>query len=389
MTRSPAPAPTALDATSCAGNLQAAKPHVALREKMRAAASCSCASAPASMPDRAVRTAALAALGLSVGVGGTLLGVSLVQANDGADMYEVIRHDDRQRRARQPAQDAPFAVYASHPTTAYAPARPIAQPPLSIFNSRGQLVIPNFNLNPFNPAGEARAQRRGQQQEQRARRKETDFSFDQVSGAASSSRTICVRLCDGYHHPIGFLGSASDLAGHEALCRATFPGVPTRVFRVAAGAETIDDATSSDGGTYRALPMAYAYQTSIDPACARPRRGEQTISIFKDFTLRPGDTVVTNGRPRVFTGSQSYPYTMANFRDFGSSSQISRQQKREIDDRLGISRQEQQRREARRLQRVREAGAASRIDVVRGGAQIGNADAPASVRVIDLPRRSP
>jgi D-beta-D-heptose 7-phosphate kinase/D-beta-D-heptose 1-phosphate adenosyltransferase len=68
--------------------------------------------------------------------------------------------------------------------------------------------------------------------------------------------------------------------------------VPTRVFRVAAAAQTIDDAVGPDGTTYRQLPMAYAYQTSIDPACASPRTGAQTVSIMKDFTLRAGDTVV-------------------------------------------------------------------------------------------------
>jgi hypothetical protein len=365
------------------------KPHVAMRAALRDRSRLPMSSAPSGTATRLVRTVALAGLGLAVGVGGTVFGVSLVQANDGADMYEVIRHDERQRRARQAAPAAPIAVYASHAATAYAPARAIAPQPLSIFNSRGQLVIPNFSLNPFNPTGDERAQRLNQRQEQRARRNETDFGFHVVSGAAGSTRTICVRLCDGYHHPIGFLGDSSDLAGHEALCRATFPGVPTRVFRVAAGADTIDDAVASDGRTYRALPMAYAYQTSIDPACARPRRGEHTISIFKDFTLRPGDTVVTNGRPRVFMGSQSYPYTMANFRDFGSTNQISRQQRREIDDRLGISRQEQLRREARRLQRVREANAASAIDVVRGGTEIAGGRGNPAVRVIDLPRRTP
>jgi hypothetical protein len=331
----------------------------------------------------------MAVLGLTVGIGGTVLGVSLVQANDSADMYEVLRHDDRQRRARHVAP-APVAIYASHPATAYAPARPLPPQPLSIFNSRGQLAIPNFNLNPFNPTGEDQARRRDTRQQQRARKVENDFAFDVVSGASNSPRTICVRLCDGFHHPIGYLRDNSDLVGHEALCQATFPGVPTRVFRVAAGAETIDDAVSRDGRTYRSLPMANAYQTSIDPACARPRTGAQTVSIFKDFTLRPGDTVVTNGRPRVFTGSQSYPYTMANFRDFGSSRQISQSQRRQIDAALGISRQEQLRREARRLQRVREANAGGAVDIVRGGVQVdGERLRAASVRVIALPARQP
>ena len=137
--------------------------------------------------------------------------------------------------------------------------------------------------------------------------------------------------------------------------------------------------------------MAYAYQTSIDPACARPRTGAQTVSLLKDFTLRAGDAVVINGRPKVFSGSTTYPFTASNFRDFRNSGVVSASARKQMDDIVGVSRQERLQREVRQMARVREANAmdANRaVDVVRGGPSISaERSASSPVRVIELPRR--
>ncbi len=196
-------------------------------------------------------------------------------------------------------------------------------------------------------------------------------------------RTICVRLCDGFQHPIGYLRDQSDLRGHTALCNAMFPGVPTAVYRVAAGAEGIDDAVGPDGRTYRALPMAYAYQTSIDPVCARPRKGERTVSVLKDFTLRPGDTVVLDGKRAPSTARPAIRSTAANFSDFRRSATIGDCDRRQIDDRVGVSHQERLRRQVQQQTRVREASAGGTADVVTGAASTERG----AVRVIELHRR--
>jgi hypothetical protein len=346
-------------------------PHVQIRARSLATS-----ARKAARPGR-IRLAALGLLGVSVGIGGAVGGIALVQANDSSDMYATVRHDEKVRAARRAA--APQIVYNS-----YAPARPSPVQPLARMDGRGMVAFPSFDLNPFIPGNVRPEGRRGGAA--RTGGAPGLVAGETVSGAGNVARSICVRLCDGYQHPLAHLNDSGDLRGHEALCRATFPGVPTRVFRVAAGAETIDDAVGPDGRTYRSLPMAYAYQTSIDPACARPRTGADTISILKDFTLRAGDAVVINGRPKVFTGSSSYPYTAANFRDFRNASQIGETQRRQIDEIVGVSRHERLKREVQRMSRVREASAQQpnrAVDIVRGGPAAANP----GVRIIEIKPR--
>lgn len=362
--------------------------HLQLRDQFRA-------DATAATPLRnKIRLAAATLLGSAVGMGGVVLAVNMVQANDRLDMYETVRSDTSARRAHSAPRPLPTPVYSSHSASSYAPARATPFQPLATTNDRGQIAIPGFNLNPFTPFGSEPRPARAQRSEKRQAAKAADVQMfdgggnpETVSGASDSARTICVRLCDGYQHPIANLRDASDLRGHEALCTAMFPGVPTRVFRVAAGAITVDDAVGPDGKTYRQLPMAYAYKTSLDPACARPRTGATTISLYRDFTLRAGDTVVMNGKARVFNGSANYPYTSANFRDFRNSGQVSAQTRRSIDERVGASRQDRLQREVRALTRVQEANAAQAnvaVDIIRGGPMTTRSG---EVRIIDLHRR--
>lgn len=346
-------------------------PHIQIRARNLAAS-----GRRTARPGR-IRLAALGLLGVSVGIGGAVGGIALVQANDSSDMYATVRHDEKVRAARRAA--APQTVSSS-----YAPARPSPVQPLARMDGRGMVAFPSFDLNPFIPgAGRTETRRSGGAKAQAA---SGLIAGETVSGASNMQRSICVRLCDGYQHPLGNLSDSADLRGHDALCKGMFPGVPTRVFRVAAGAETIDDAVGPDGRTYRSLPMAYAYQTSIDLACARPRTGADTISILRDFTLRPGDAVVLNGRPKVFTGSASFPYTAANFRDFRNAGQIGEAQRRQIDEIVGVSRQERLQRDVQRMSRVREASAQQpnrAVDIVRGGPAAPNP----GVRIIEIKSR--
>ncbi|MCX7325729.1 MAG: DUF2865 domain-containing protein [Hyphomicrobiales bacterium] len=338
---------------------------------------------------RAVKLAALAALGVTVGVGGAVLGVSLVQASDRLDMYETFRSDGRGRRE----QAVPAQAYTS--ASSYAAQRSVVFQPLAAITPQNRVAFPDFRLNPFHPTGHEQDRTRRADRNKQQAKTAVSAALDTVSGAADVPRSICVRLCDGYQYPLGYIRDNAELVGHEALCRAIFPDVPTRVMRVAAGAGTIDEAVGSDGKTYRSLPMAYAYQTSIDPACARPRNGARTVSLLKDFTLRAGDTVMVNGRPRVFIGSTSYPFTAANFRDFRSSAALSESTRKQIDHVVGVSREESLRREVQRITRVREANALSgnrAVDIVSGGVRLENANGQPTTRttparVIDLSRR--
>lgn len=298
-----------------------------------------------------LRLAAMAGFGLALGASGTILTVSLVQAEDDAGIRAFHREEAARRTERAPQR----ATYASVPVSAYAPARQTWSVPFFQARPEGRLSPPPVDLNPFKPV--QAAPRQAQQKQAQQKQKPPAIRYDTVSGAADVTRTLCVRLCDGFHAPIGHLRSQSDYRAHEALCQAANPGVPVKVFKVAAGAATIDDAVGRDGKTYRALPMAYAYERGADAACrpAIATTNDRRVSLLRDFTLRPGDSIVLDGRVRTFTGSGKWPYTAADFRDFRGSPELTASDRRQIDTKVGISHAEAQVRALRRQMRVREA----------------------------------
>ncbi|AMJ59430.1 hypothetical protein AXW83_03140 [Bosea sp. PAMC 26642] len=289
-----------------------------------------------------MRLAALTALGLVLGAGGAVLTVSMVQAEDDDGIRAVQREDHR--RAQSAGRQLGYAA------TAYAPSRGPWSLPLFRTQADGRIAHPPVVLNPFRgrvaeapPAAKAKHKR--------------TVRLDTVSGAADVARTICVRLCDGFHAPIGYLRAKADLKAHEALCEAMNPGVPVKVFKVAAGAKSIDEAQSSDGGRYGALPVAFGHEKASEKAC-RPaivQEGERRVSLLRDITLRPGDSVVLDGKVTTFAGSSRWPYSTRDFSDFRSASELNAGQRRQIDERVGISRMEAEARGLRRQMRVREA----------------------------------
>lgn len=361
-----------------------------------------CAYVPATAGRaRTVRLAALSAAAMAIGAGLTILGVSFVQAGDDAGVREFQQQEAlRGRAGRQPHAAAPVAaapVAAYRPSNAasfYAPPAPRGLPTI-VFGktSGGKLIEPPINLNPFQPTlskAERKALGRALVTLQNG---ETAAGFDRASGASASARSICVRLCDGFHAPIGNLSAASDLPAHEALCRAANPGIPVKIFRVAAGAQTIDGATSADGRTYASLPMAYAFEKKGDQAC-RPsivQANERRVSLLRDFTLRAGDTVVLDGHAKVFGGSAFWPYQAADFSDFRRAGQLSPNQRRNIDRIVGISAVAAAKRAERRSALVREASLATLRDGQERASDVGPfflrgsvdvSTTPAQIRVI-------
>jgi hypothetical protein len=302
---------------------------------------------------RTARLVALGTLGVVLGAGGALLSISYVQAFDDAGIRQVQMEDyARSQGARAAARQPQAQVY--YAPSSYAPSRSLSLPFFRT-NDSGRLVAPApVQLNPF-----AKAEPGQQPRRQAAKRRPgvTNVALDTVSGAASTARSICVRVCDGFHAPLGYVTSQADVKAHESLCKAMNPGVPVKVYRVAAGASSIDEAVGPDGKSYASLPMAFAHEKSADPAC-RPgivQANERRVSILKDFTLRPGDAVVVNGSARIFSGSSSYPFNTSDFRDFRSSGRLSDVERRKMDMAIGHSFKVATEREARRSLRMREA----------------------------------
>lgn len=138
-----------------------------------------------------------------------------------------------------------------------------------------------------------------------------------TSGAALSRRSVCVRLCDGFAFPVADYAGESDNATHSAICAGMCPGAPTRLYVQPAGSDRLDDTQSTrDRKPYSALPVAFRYTKVRDETCSCHPPGASTlnnISLLRDFTLRAGDTIMTERGFRVFQGASGWPYRRDNF----------------------------------------------------------------------------
>jgi len=125
----------------------------------------------------------------------------------------------------------------------------------------------------------------------------------------SNGLAVCVRLCDGFFFP-----SATSSGGDEA-CAVQCPDAPTARYTEPAGSDRIEDAVSTRGALYSALPVANRYQTTFDSTCRCRRsliRGYSASSL-NDPTLRKGDLVMTPKGFLVFQGAKTRPVTPSDF----------------------------------------------------------------------------
>jgi hypothetical protein len=125
----------------------------------------------------------------------------------------------------------------------------------------------------------------------------------------ASGRAVCVRLCDGFFFP-----SATSSGGDEA-CAVQCPDAPTARYTEPVGSDRIEDAVSTHGALYTALPVANRYQTTLDNTCTchrSPTHG-YSASLLNDPTLRKGDVVMTPEGFVVFQGAKTRSITSSDF----------------------------------------------------------------------------
>lgn len=139
----------------------------------------------------------------------------------------------------------------------------------------------------------------------------------------AGARSVCVRLCDGYHFPVADAPSGGGVAAHEAICSSTCPGAPTRLYVIPSGTDDISRAYSArEGRPYAALPVALRHTNKRDLTCSCRRNNESQaslVSLYRDFTLRSGDAVMTNSGFQVFRGAKQWPYKASDFTNVNSS----------------------------------------------------------------------
>ena len=186
-----------------------------------------------------------------------------------------------------------------------------------------------------------------------------------------TSRTVCVRMCDGYFFPLSNHTNGSNLHAQEAMCSAACPASTTKLFTLAAGNEVIDQAVSLKGVNYTATSMAYAYEKGVDKTCScqiandarqtyiqtaslkpstttatdavynpSPTADGKRVTPFNDPTLQLGDAVVNDGSAKVFIGKGGSKLVKEDFIDFRTTKTLSQLDKNKLDQTVGVSRQE-------------------------------------------------
>ena len=132
---------------------------------------------------------------------------------------------------------------------------------------------------------------------------------DKGKGTRANGLAVCVRLCDGFFFP------SATSSGGDAACAAQCPDAPTARYTEPAGSDRIEDAVSTRGALYSALPVANRYRTTFDNTCRCRRslvRG-YSASALTDPTLRKGDLVMTSKGFLVFQGAKTRSVTPSDF----------------------------------------------------------------------------
>ncbi len=85
---------------------------------------------------------------------------------------------------------------------------------------------------------------------------------------AGGTRTLCVRVCDGYYFPIEFNAASSRFDTDAAACQSMYAQDGQAELFVQPNNDDVANATSLSGQRYGDQPYAFAYRQSYAPSCA-------------------------------------------------------------------------------------------------------------------------
>jgi hypothetical protein len=313
--------------------------------------------APATTP--ALRTASMAVLGLFIGAGLMLIGASLSKAGveskwltkDAANTSTIAQNANQAKETTGsivPKKDGSKTIFVENNAKDNFH---VFSMPMKIQRVASYVETPSDTAKEIKPAPSTIKRIKAQ----------TILHTPEVAAAAGpmSRRSVCVRMCDGFYFPLGNQDGRADTNGQEAMCKAACPGTTTKLFTIPAGAEGIDQAVSSQGKSYRSIPMAYAHESGRDETCScrlgsaglQPTR----VALLNDPTLRAGDAVVIDGQAKVFKGKSGREGRINDFSDFRTSTTLSSTDRQKLDQMVGVSRQEQLYRQIQSRPRVRDA----------------------------------
>src|ERR1017187_6403796 len=111
-------------------------------------------------------------------------------------------------------------------------------------------------------------------------------------------RTVCVRSCDGGYFPISFATVPARFPDDEKTCKALCPATEASLYAYRNPGEDINQAVSTNGAPYTALPNAFHFRTEFNPSCACKAPGQTWSDALKSIddkaeAEQQGDIIVT------------------------------------------------------------------------------------------------
>ena len=104
---------------------------------------------------------------------------------------------------------------------------------------------------------------------------------------AGGTRTLCVRLCDGYYFPIEYDAASSRFDTDATVCQSLYAEDGQAELFVQANDDDVANATSLSGQRYGDQPYAFLYRQSYAPACVAELHAGMTALARRYFALLP------------------------------------------------------------------------------------------------------
>jgi hypothetical protein len=118
-------------------------------------------------------------------------------------------------------------------------------------------------------------------------------------------RTVCVRTCDGYYFPISYSTVPNRFADDDHACQRLCPASEVTLYSYRNPGEGIEQAVSTTGQPYTALPNAFRYRKEFTAACSCRKAGQSWADALKNAddstTLESDDIVVTDQNAKALS----------------------------------------------------------------------------------------
>ena len=114
-----------------------------------------------------------------------------------------------------------------------------------------------------------------------------------------------MRTCDGYYFPISYSTVPSRFADDDRACQRLCPASEVALYSYRNPGEDIEQAVSTTGQPYTALPNAFRYRKEFTPTCRCRKAGQSWADALKNAddstTLESGDIVVTDQNAKALS----------------------------------------------------------------------------------------